>query len=180
MTPRSDTGTQTNDEVDLDTEGQIKSGSIRQNSVDRNAYGRTTTTEKGAVPPTEPSLAELMTGLTSDFSTLVRKEAELARVETEQTINKAIRSAVMIITSGLVAYAGLLVVLAAVSIWLGALIDNLWLGTLIVGVIVLVVGLILYIMGRGRLDDISISPERTVQTLQDDTEWAKEKVDESI
>lgn len=125
------------------------------------------------------SLAELVAGLSSDFSTLVRKEIDLARAETMQTINTGLRSIVTMMIGGLVAYAGLIILLGGIAIWVGQALDNPWIGGVAVGAIVVVLGIILLVSGRAAFSNLSVTPERTVQTLQEDAQWAKEKVDES-
>src|ERR1041384_1430658 len=79
---------------------------------------------------TEPSIGSLFTDLTDDMGRLVRQEIELARVETMQKVTKAMRSVIMIVAGGLVAYAGLIVVLIAVAILLGQVMPY-WASTLI-------------------------------------------------
>ncbi len=124
----------------------------------------------------EPSLGELITSLSDDFSTLVRKEIKLAKVETMETASTAARGAGMIAAGGAVAYAGLLLVLIGVAILVGQLLDNYWLAALLVGVLVLGIGGVLFTSGRSALKDVTIAPEQTIESIKEDARWVKEQV----
>lgn len=137
------------------------------------------TTLSGTHDESQPSLARWFEEFAEDFSTLLRKEVQLARAETMQTINNAMRSIITMAAGGLVAYSGLILFLAGVGIWIGLLLDSVWLGMLAVGAIVLVIGVIVVFSARAALKNLSVTPEKTVQTLQNDAQWAKEKINES-
>lgn len=121
------------------------------------------------------SLGELFADLTNDFSLLLRKEIQLARVETMEKVNQATRSIVSMVAGGLVAYAGFIGLVIAGIVGL-ALFIPLWLSALIVGVVLVVVGVILIQSGRSSIQELSVVPERTVESLKEDAEFVKEKV----
>lgn len=124
----------------------------------------------------EPTLGELITDLSEDFSNLVRQEIKLARVETMETVSRASRNVIMIAAGGALAYAGLIVLLLALAVLIGQAIDSYWLAGLLVGVIVLGIGGILISSGRNGLKNVSVTPEKTIETLKDDARWVKEQV----
>jgi uncharacterized membrane protein YqjE len=128
-------------------------------------------------PPaaTEPSLGRLFNDLSSDFTELVREEMRLARVETMEKVSTATRGIISMVAGGLVAYAGLLALLAMAVLLLGGMMPY-WLSSAIVGIVAIVIGLILISAGRNALSNVTIVPEKTIETLKDDAEWVKEKV----
>jgi len=126
-------------------------------------------------PAGESSLGELFTALTTDMTTLVRKEVELARTETVEKISKATRSVVYMVAGGMLAYAGLIGLIIAAIVALSNVMD-LWLAALIVGLVVIIIGAILLQSGRSMLQRLSIVPEKTVESIKESTEWAKEQV----
>jgi primosomal replication protein N len=65
--------------------------------------------------------------------------------------------------------------LIAAAIGMGSVIP-LWLSTLIVGIIALVVGFILLQSGRSTISNLTIVPEKTVESIKEDAEWVKEQV----
>lgn len=124
---------------------------------------------------TEPSIGTLFTDLTEDMAKLVRQEIELARVETLQKLNRAMRSIIMMAAGGFVAYAGFIMLLIAAAVGL-AYIMPLWLSALIVGLVVLIVGAVLIGSGRSSLRNMTVVPETTVESIKEDARWAKEQV----
>jgi uncharacterized membrane protein YqjE len=124
----------------------------------------------------EPTMGQLITSLSEDFSSLVRKEIKLAKVETMETVSEASRNLVMLAAGGLVAYAGFLALLGGLAVLIGAAIDNYWLAALLVGLVVLGIGAILLSSGRAGLKRVSLAPEKTIETLKDDARWVKEQV----
>ena len=48
-----------------------------------------------------------------------------------------------------------------------------WVAALIVGAFLLCVAGALFVGGRAKLKELTPVPERTVQTIKDDVEWAK-------
>jgi len=123
----------------------------------------------------EPSIGSLFTDLTDDMGRLVRQELELARIETMQKVSTAMRSVVMMVAGGLVVYAGFIVVLIAVAILLGQLMPY-WASSLLVGAVILLIGAILLNSGRNSLTNLTVVPEKTVESIKDDARWAKEQV----
>jgi len=121
------------------------------------------------------SVGELLTGLTSDMATLFRQEIQLARAETMEKVSQTTQSIVWIAAGGMVAYAGLIGVLIAVIVGLARFMP-LWLSALIVGVVVIVVGAVLIQSGRSRLKQLSVVPERTIESIQEDAAFVKEKI----
>lgn len=123
----------------------------------------------------EPTLGDLFTSLTSDLTTLVRKEIDLARTETMEKVTGVTRNVVMMVAGGLVAYAGLIALLMAAIFLLNQSL-SLWVSALIVGIVVIIIGAILLAVGRSSLNNMTVVPEKTVETLKENTEWAKEQV----
>jgi Mg-chelatase subunit ChlI len=82
----------------------------------------------------------------------------------------------MIGAGGALAYAGLLVLLAAVVLLLIEAGLDEWLAALIVGIVVIGVGGFLIMRGREGLQKADLAPKRTIETIKDDAEWAKERI----
>jgi hypothetical protein len=120
------------------------------------------------------SLGELFSELAQETSTLVRQEVNLAKTEMSDKASRAGRHVGVLAAGGAVAYAGLLAILAAVIV----LLDNvmpLWLSALLVGIVAAVVG---YILVRRALDALKredFAPRKTIETLKEDQQWAKEQ-----
>ncbi|HEX5387320.1 MAG TPA: phage holin family protein [Gemmatimonadales bacterium] len=124
----------------------------------------------------ERSLGELFGELSEDMTLLVRQEIQLARTELSDKISHASRDVMSLATGGVGALLGALAIVAAVILFLTQVVGIVaWLSALIVGVVLGIVG---YIMLRGAFKDlkrVDPKPQRTIQTLKGDFEWAKEQ-----
>ncbi len=124
----------------------------------------------------ERSIGELFGQLTQDVGLLVRQEAQLAKTEVQEKVSRATGDLVSLATGGVVALIGALALTAAVIL---LLIDPIgldpWLAALLVGALLGGVG---YMMLKGGLRDlkqINPTPNRAVESIKDDIQWAKEQ-----
>ena len=124
------------------------------------------------VPAAEPSLGELFRRLTTDTSDLVRQEILLAKTELRQTTSAVARDSAKVGVAAGLALAGALTLTAFLVVGLGDLLNNYWLSSLIVGLVLLAIGAVL---ARGALHDLKtgLAPEQTIATLREDAAWAK-------
>ncbi len=124
----------------------------------------------------ERSLGELFGELSQNMTLLVRQEVQLARAELSAKVSQVTGDLVRVAAGGLVAYVGALALVAALVLGLHELANIApWLSALIVGAVLAGAG---YFMLRGGLRDlkrVDLSPRRTVETLKDDVQWAKEQ-----
>ncbi|MDB5081144.1 MAG: hypothetical protein JWP00_3068 [Chloroflexi bacterium] len=123
----------------------------------------------------ERSLGDLFADLSREIITLVRQEITLARTELGQTASKVGRDIGFLAVGGLVIYAGFLAILAALVIILGTIGLPWWLSALIVGLIVAGVGYFLVRRGLDNLKKENFAPQKTIESLKEDVEWAKEQ-----
>jgi xanthine/uracil permease len=124
----------------------------------------------------ERSLGELFTELARETSTLVRQEMQLAKAELTQSASEAGKGIASLVAGGAVAYAGFLFLLLAVVLGLWDAGLEAWQSALIVGLVVVVIGALLVQRARESLKPANLAPRRTVETLKEDQEWAKEQI----
>jgi xanthine/uracil permease len=124
----------------------------------------------------ERSLGDLFSDLSRETTTLVRQEVQLAKAELTQSATEAARGVGMLVAGGAVAYAGLLFVLLAIVFGLIEAGWDAWLSALVVGVVVVAIGAILVLRARESLKPANLAPRRTIETLKEDQEWAKEQI----
>jgi hypothetical protein len=124
----------------------------------------------------ERSLGDLFGDLARDMGTLVSQEIRLARTEMTDKASRVGKDIAMLAAGGFVAYAGLLAIIAAVIFLIADLGAPLWVSALIVGAIVAVIGGVLVQRGISALKQQDLMPRQTVESLKEDTEWAKEQV----
>ena len=124
---------------------------------------------------TDRSLGDLFGALTSQLGQLIHKEVELARTEITANAVRTGRNASLIGIGGVVAYGGFLVVLAAAVLLLMSLGLEPWIAALVVGRVGVGIGAALVMRGRSQLEASSLAPTRTIETLKEDAEWAKDR-----
>lgn len=122
------------------------------------------------------SLGDLLGALTSQLGQLIHKEVELARTEITANAVRTGRNASLIGAGGVVLHAGFLALVAAVIALLVSAFDlDVWVGALVVALVLFVAGFALVQRGRSQLEAGSLAPTRTIETLKDDAEWAKDQ-----
>jgi hypothetical protein len=124
----------------------------------------------------ERSLGDLFGDLARDMGTLVSQEMTLARTELTDKASRVGKDVAVLAAGGLVAYAGLLAIIAAAIVLLADLGVPLWASALIVGVVVAVVGYLLVQRGISALKRQDLTPHQTIQSIKEDTQWAKEQI----
>jgi hypothetical protein len=123
----------------------------------------------------ERSLGELFGDLTSSLSTLIRKEIELARTEMTARATKVSRDAGLIGVGGALLYAAVLALLVTAGLVLVEWGVPAWLAALIVTIVVAAIGGLLVATGQANVKKADLAPRRTIESVKDDAEWAKER-----
>jgi hypothetical protein len=124
----------------------------------------------------ERSLGELFGELSQDVGLLVRQEAQLAKTEMQQKLSRITTDLVALGLGGVVALVGGLALTSALIL---LLIDPIglrpWLAALLVGAVLGGVGWAMLQRGLKDLKRTDPTPRRTVETIKDDIDWAKER-----
>ena len=126
-----------------------------------------------ARPEGAHGLGELLGSLATDIQDLVRGEVKLARTELDQKLDRVLTAAIWLLAGGLVAFAGLVVVLQGIAAAL-ALVIPTWAASLIVGAVIVIIGALFARSGLAMLSLRTLTPERTASSLQKDARVVKE------
>jgi uncharacterized membrane protein YqjE len=118
------------------------------------------------------SSADLVKELTSNASLLVQRQVKLATLEAKEELKKGKTMAELLGTAGLMAYAGVIILLVAAALGIGAALDGrYWAGALIVAGIVFIPAIITGLVGyQKRLKN---PLPRTRAELSKEISWAK-------
>ncbi|HEY2272323.1 MAG TPA: phage holin family protein [Jatrophihabitantaceae bacterium] len=112
------------------------------------------------------SVGELIGEVSRDLSTLMRQELELAKAEVKVEVAKTAKGAGMLSGAGFAGYMVLLFL--SFALWWGlANAMDTGLAALIVALIWIVIGAVLFVLGRSTLRKVHPKPERTVQTMSE-------------
>jgi Putative Actinobacterial Holin-X, holin superfamily III len=124
----------------------------------------------------ERTFGELLGQLSQDTTLLVRQELQLAKTEINEKISRATGHVASLATGGLVGWAGALAVVAGIILVLTQVVGlPAWLAALAVGAVLGITGLVMVRGALRNLKRIDPSPQRTVKTIEDDIQWAKEQ-----
>ncbi|WP_159941698.1 MULTISPECIES: phage holin family protein [unclassified Nocardiopsis] len=118
------------------------------------------------------SFSELLGEVTGDLQTLFRQEIALAKAELREEGVKAGKAAGLLSGAGLAAYTAVLLLSLAVVFGLAELIGPAW-AALLVALLWAIAAAVLFSSGRKRMREVSPKPERTIETLKEDVQWAK-------
>ncbi|MEU3728513.1 phage holin family protein [Streptomyces sp. NPDC033538] len=110
--------------------------------------------------------------MTADLQTLFRQEIELAKAEIKEEGTRAGKAAGMFGGAGFAGYMVLLFLSLAAVLGLANVMDGGW-AALIVTAVWAVAAAVLYMKGRAGMRTVSPKPERTVETMKENAEWAR-------
>ncbi|MUL43729.1 phage holin family protein [Streptomonospora sp. PA3] len=120
----------------------------------------------------ERPLSELLNEVVGDLQTLFHQELQLAKAEMREEATRAGKAAGLFGGAGFAGYMTLVLLSLAAVFGLAQLIGPAW-SALVVAAVWAVIGAVLYMRGRSEMRRVSMTPERTVETLKEDAQWAK-------
>jgi hypothetical protein len=120
------------------------------------------------------SIMDLVKDLRGQFKTFLKEEIHLAKAELSEKFSSLGKDAVYIAIGGFVAYAGLIVFMGALGMLIAYFLQKAGLDLLLsafiglgaIGFVVIAVGAILLLTGLKAMKKESLTPERTIETLQ--------------
>ncbi|HEX8106009.1 MAG TPA: phage holin family protein [Solirubrobacteraceae bacterium] len=118
------------------------------------------------------SIGDLLKQLSTETSTLVKKELELARAELAQQGKKAGAGAGAIGAAGIIGFLAFAALTACIILALDKAMDA-WLAALIVAVVYGVIAGVLALTGKNRIKEATPPVPQTVETVKEDVQWAK-------
>ena len=124
----------------------------------------------------EVPIGDLLKRFGQDASTLIRQEITLAKLELRESAKGLAQDAGKLGAAAGLGLLGALALVAFAIVGLGDLIDNYWLSSLIVAVLLLSAAAILAKGAIAHMKRNALVPEETVQTLREDQRWAKREV----
>lgn len=124
-------------------------------------------------------IGQLLRDLATESAELVRSEIALAKAEMTEKVTRASAGLALLIGGGIVAFAGLLVLLDAAVYALARLIgsDGLpALAALLVGGVTIGLGALLIVLGKNQVRPDNLKPQRTMHSLERDSQLVKEQM----
>lgn len=119
------------------------------------------------------SLGQMLADLSRETRTLIQQEIQLAKTELTEKASRIGKGATMIVGGGLLAYGGLLAIVAAVVLVLIAIGVPPWAGALLGGILFAGAGYLLIRSGLAALRQQELTPRQTIETLKENAQWVK-------
>ena len=123
-------------------------------------------------PTGDKSLGELVAAATKDLSLLVQQEVALAKTEIKKDVAAAGKGAGLFGGAGFAGLFALIFLSISAAYGISSLGVPLGCGFFAVGAIYLIAAAVLALSGKKKLSQVG-PPEKTIESLKDDVEWAK-------
>lgn len=118
------------------------------------------------------STQELFSDLTREAGVLLRKEIELAKIETKAQLSEASKVGVAFTVAAVAGYLALLLLSLAAAWGLAAVLPT-GVAFLIVGLVYAVAAAVLLAQARKKAAALQLAPQQTIETLREDVQWAR-------
>lgn len=122
--------------------------------------------------PEERSTTELLTDIVGNIQEIVRFEAQLMKAEVREEAGKAGRAATLLAGGAIFALFGAFFVFFCLM-FVAALFLPAWLSALLVGMALFLAAAVLISIGRERWKNLHGKPERTIDSLKENLQWAR-------
>ena len=121
------------------------------------------------------SLGGLVSGIVEDLQHIVRGEVQLAKTELKEEAGQMGKGAGMAAAGALVGLVGFVFLMLGVTYVLNMWM-RMWIAAGLVGLVLLIIAAILVMSGKGAIQDASLKPEETIDSLKEDQEWASRQM----
>jgi uncharacterized membrane protein YqjE len=122
----------------------------------------------------ERSLTDVLQDIIRNVQEIVRSEVRLAKTEIREEATKAKFSMLWLGAGGITAIFAIFFLLLMIVYALSLIMPN-WAAALIVGAALAIVASVMLKAGISRFQEIHPTPERTVETIKENVEWAKQQ-----
>jgi uncharacterized membrane protein YqjE len=127
-----------------------------------------------ATPQTQRSFSDVLQDIVGNIQQIIRSEVRLAQVEIKDKANQASKPLSVLVTGAILGLYGLGFLLLAAVYGL-SLVLPAWGAALIVGAVMAIIAGGLVASGLTKLREINPVPEKTIQTMKENAQWAKEQ-----
>ena len=143
-----------------------------RSTIPKDSFNGCEATGSGSQRPISSIFQEIGAHLTEIF----RSEIQLARAEIRQDARQVAKASIVIGIGAILAAYGLGFLLLAAVYALGKQLP-LWLSALVVGSGLALPGAIFLLVGRKRMKVASLTPDKTIQSLQENVTWLKKRTE---
>ncbi|HWZ24701.1 MAG TPA: phage holin family protein [Verrucomicrobiae bacterium] len=121
------------------------------------------------------SVPEVLQDIVGNIQEIIRSEFRLAKAEVKQEASKAAPPVKVIVAGAVIGFYALGFLLFTAVMGLATMMAT-WLAALIVGAVLGIVALTLITTASKRLKHVNAVPERTIETMKENVQWAKNQI----
>lgn len=129
----------------------------------------------GGYQDTARGLGDTLTGIIENIQNIVRGEVQLAKTEIKEDVSSLGKAAGMIGAAVFLALVGFIFLMLGVTYLLNKSLE-MWISAGIVGLVLLIIGAILGISGKNKIQEANLVPNKTIESLKEDKEWASHQI----
>jgi uncharacterized membrane protein YqjE len=126
-------------------------------------------------PLVQRSVPEILEDIATNLTQIVQAEVRLAKTELKEGAARAAGPGAAVGAGVVLAFYGLGFLLLA-AVYALSMVMAGWLATLSLGGVLMVAAGILVGVGGTKLKRVNLTPDKTIRTLEDDLQWAKQQV----
>ena len=128
-----------------------------------------------STPQMQRTVPELLGNIVDNIQQIIRSEFRLAKAELQEKASRASKPAITLGAGFLFGLYGLGFLLLA-AVYALSTIMAAGLAALIVGGVLALVSIVLVTSSTNKLKALNPAPEKTIQTLQENVQWAKDQI----
>jgi uncharacterized membrane protein YqjE len=121
------------------------------------------------------SVPEVLQDIVGNIQEIIRSEFRLAKAEVKQEASQAAPPLKMIVAGAAIGFYALGFLLFTAVMGLATMMAT-WLAALIVGGVLGLIALVLMTSASKRLKQVNTVPERTIETMKENVQWAKNQI----
>ena len=121
------------------------------------------------------SVPEVLQDIVGNIEEIIRSEFRLAKAEVKQEASKAAPGLKMIVVGAAIGFYALGFLIFTLVMGLATMMAT-WLAAFIVGGILGLSALVLIASASKRLKQVNAVPERTIETMKENVQWAKNQI----
>jgi uncharacterized membrane protein YqjE len=121
------------------------------------------------------SVPEVLQDIVGNIQEIIRSEFRLAKAEVKYEASKAAPPVKMIVAGAAIGFYALGFLLFTAVMGLATMMAT-WLAALIVGAVLGIIALTLITTASIRLKHVNAVPERTIETMKENVQWAKNQI----
>jgi hypothetical protein len=126
-----------------------------------------------ANPRDDRTLGEMFGELSLQIRALIEQEVLLAKTEVTEKASQMSRSLALVVGGGLIAYGGVLALIAAMILGLVAAGLAPWVSAILSGALTAGIGYLLVRLGLGALSRQDLKPRQAIAAVKEDARWLK-------